>query len=95
MISYNDTLSRNLVTQKLIAGNPIPIVLRIMIVNQDVLVVYKTIEQKKQNNNSYSEILKTDHKNSFEKLEYLIQNQIELTHKLLNMMTVSIVKLCN
>lgn len=50
------------------------------------------------NNNafSYSDILQnTQHSNPFEKLEKLIQNQIELTNKLINMMTVLKTKLCS
>lgn len=59
----------------------------------------KTNSNQNNNNFSYSDVLKNNQQgasqNSFEKLESLIQNQIELTNKLLSMMTVLITKLCN
>lgn len=48
-----------------------------------------------QNNVTYSEVVKDNPQSSFERLENLIQNQIELTNKLINMMTLLIAKLCN
>ena len=39
------------------------------------------------NNNTFESNMNINQKNSFEKLEHLIQNHIELTNKLLNMMT--------
>lgn len=53
------------------------------------------LRQNNNNNSSYSDVLQSKQPNNpFEKIEKLIENQIELTNKLIGMMSVLITKLC-